>query len=307
MDLKKFKIADLDKSQQTDAIKTELLNMIKQFVFKYRHYYPSFKGSYSELCWDLYVDFLTPKKHRDGQVYNELDRFDPGQMGGEDWKGTVGETMRKKLAAYVQRFVTHRLIDKERSSKHELTYDENFDVQGTIPLDLIASDTPDEDDNWAVLSGLISKGQGLNDIVFTEEQKNKAKEVYQSMPLESKIDFLKTYEQIKNQPHTPQNLKDFFAELVGTDTYRGMARQRTAPKEVKQISSDIDPIREDIISATGAERVDAYKLHGKQAVRVIFSEPSSHEGKEFVDNALKELGYNFYTARPKVWYYIKGE
>lgn len=307
MDLKRFKIVDLDKSKQSDEIKTELLNMIKQFVFKYRHYHPSFKGSFSELCWDLYVDFLKPKKHRNGEEYSELDRFDPGQMGGEDWKGILNEDLKKKLAAYVQRYVTHRLIDKERASKHEVTYDENFDVQGTVPLDLIASDVPDEDDNWAVLSGLISRGQGLNDIVFTEEQKNKAKSVYQNMPLESKIEFLKTYEQIKNQPQTPQNLKEFFAEVVGEDTYRGVARQRVTPKQVKQVASDIDPIREDIISATGAERVDAYKLQGKQAVRILFSEPVDREGKEYVDNALKELGYNFYTARPKAWYYIKGE
>lgn len=304
MNLKK--IVDLDKSQQTDAIKAELLNMMKMFVFKLRHYYPSFRGSYSELAWDLYIDFLSAKKHRDGQVYNELDRFDPGQMGGEDWQGTMGETMKKKLAAYVQRYVTHRLIDKERSSKKNVTYDERFDVEGTVPLDLITADIPDEDDNWAVLQGLITRGQGLEDIQFTEEQRAKAQEVYNNMPIDQKVDFLKTYEQIKNSPNTPQNLKDFFSSIIGTDTYRGVARQRSTPKQVKQVTSDIDPIREDIISNTGAERVDAYKLQGKEAVRVVFTEPVSHSIDEPTDAALKELGYDFYTARPKAWYYIKG-
>lgn len=306
MDLKKQKIADLKKEQQSDEIKVEVLNMIKQFLFKYRRYHPSYKGTFSELAFQLYTDFLAPKKHRNGEVYSELDRFEPGEMGGEDWKGEVGETLKKKLAAYVQRFVVHRLIDLERKDKGEATYDENFDVAGTVPLDLIASDVPDEDDNWAVLSGLISKGQGLNDIVFTEEQKNKAKEVYNNMSLEQKIEFLKTYEQVKNKPQTPQNLKDFFAEVVGNDTYRGMARQRSTPKQIKQASSDIDGIREDLITSTGAERVDAYKLQGKDAVRILFSEPATHEGYESVDEALKELGYDFYTARPKAWYYIKG-
>ena len=93
MDLKKFKIADLDKSQQTDAIKTELLNMIKQFVFKVSLLFiPSFKGF---LFWIVLGPLCRFSSHlrnivMDKVSNSELDRFDPGQMGGEDWKGTLG-------------------------------------------------------------------------------------------------------------------------------------------------------------------------------------------------------------------------
>lgn len=118
------KIADVAEAQQTDELKLLIYRQIQQFVYKYQpRYYPSYSGDINDLALNIFEEFCRKKKHRNGEVFSELDRMDPSVVGNGQWTGDE----RKAIATYTQRFVTHSLIDAARLDKHEVTASENYD------------------------------------------------------------------------------------------------------------------------------------------------------------------------------------
>lgn len=280
------RVLDVAKDKQSDAFKQEIYEDIQSFVYKYHtRYYPHYKGELSDLVVEFYADFMRPKKHRNGEVYSEMDRFEPDKLGGSDW--TADDS--KKLAAYIQRFVWHRLIDRERTDKREVNYSETYNEEtGDLSLDYLAKLIDEQD-------------PGIDELVFTPKLVSQAKEAYANMPNDKKKEFLKLYESLKST--LPENMSTLLSEVVGEDT---SADIKSAPKS-KASSSEVTEVIPDIKSAVGNVQVDSYKLKGMGAVRVLFENKEDAKGadRSNVDSILGNLGYEFYRAVGNAWYYLK--
>lgn len=280
------KVLDVAKDKQSEEFKREIYEDIQSFVRKYHtRYYPHYKGELSDLVVDFYADFTHPKKHRNGEVYSEMDRFEYNKLGGDNWTGDDS----KRLAAYIQRFVWHRLIDRERTDKQEINYSETYNEEtGDLSLDYLAKLIDEQDDS-------------IEDLVFTPKLVAQAKEAYVNMPNHKKKEFLQLYESLKNA--LPDNMSKLFTEVVGEDT---SADIKSAPKS-KAVSSEVTEIIPDIKSALGNVQVDSYKLKGIGAVRILFEDKGDAKSKDRkdVDSILGNLGYEFYRAVGNAWYYLK--
>lgn len=278
------RIFDIAHDLQTDNLKQEIYHSIQSFVYKnYRRYHPHFKGDLHDLVVDFYTDFTRPKKRRNGEVFSELDRFEYHKLGGDDWDADDS----KRLAAYIQRFVWHRLIDRERTDKREINYTERYDEEtGDLSLDYLAKLVDEDDDR-------------LEDLEFTPKLISQAQEAYNNMSSNTKKDFLKIYEQIKH--NLPENLKDLFGSLVGDDH---SSQIKTTPKSRGQLP-EIKEILSDIQSAIPNAKIDSYKLRGSKTVRVMFDTREESEiSHESLDKILNPLGFNFYKQSGKAWYYM---
>jgi len=280
------KILDVARDKQSEEFKKEIFDDIQSFVYKYHaRYYPHYKGELIDLVADIYADFVHPKKHRNGEVYSEMDRFDYSKIGGENW--TADDS--KRLAAYIQRFVWHRLIDRERTDKQETTYSETYNEEtGELSLDYLAKlvDEPDS---------------SIENLEFTPKLIAQAKESYASMPNDKKKEFLKLYESLKG--NLPENMESLFKEVVGEDTASSI---KSAPKS-KAASSEVTNLIPEIKEAVGNVQVDSYKLKGVNAVRIIF--PSKEEAvstdRTSVDSILSAIDYEYYRTSGAAWYYLK--
>lgn len=99
----------------------ETYKYILDYVRKYHNrYYPSMPdGSIEDVAHDIYLKFVTPYKHRDGQTYSEVDRIDLNKLatGDENWKG--GNLT--KYLAYLKMYTLHRMIEKEKYAQSHKT------------------------------------------------------------------------------------------------------------------------------------------------------------------------------------------
>ena len=199
------KITDLDKSLQTDELKIKVYHLIKQFVHKNQvRYHPHFRGEKEDLISGIYANFTVPKKHRNGQVFSELDRFDYEAIGTKDFD------LDTKLASYVQNYVVSRLIDYERSDKREVNYDTSYDEEsGNLSLDYIARIVEDEDPR-------------VEDLHFSPRMVEKAKETYKAMSSSKKKEFLKLFEKSSD---LPENIYSLISELVGSDNSKNIKEE----------------------------------------------------------------------------------
>lgn len=279
MNLKK--ISDIAKELQTDDFHKEVLNDIKQFVYKNQaHYHPHYKGDMYDLVLDLYEAFIKPKKHRDGEVYSELDRYDPAKLGGSDWTGTDS----KKLAAYIQRYVINRLIDRERQSVKEINYDENLEEESTKPsLDYLVQLAERNDPR-------------VEELEITPNMLAHARDVYDEMPTDAKIDFIRTFNKVKSD--LPDNLLNLFTVLIGSDTTSSVAGKRETQSEIANKVKEV----------LGSDAtVSEYKLQGKPALRIVFDTPedAKRANAAEVDTLITEAGYTPYVKKGKAWYYFK--
>lgn len=280
------RILDVARDKQSDEFKKEIFDDIQSFVYKYHtRYYPHYKGELVDLVADIYADFVRPKKHRNGETYSEMDRFEYEKLGGENWNADDS----KRLAAYIQRFVWHRLIDRERTDKQEATYSETYNEEtGELSLDYLAKLVDEPDSN-------------IDEMEFTPKLVNLAKESYAAMPNDKKKEFLKLYESMKGS--LPENMENLFKEVVGEDT---AAAVKSTPKS-KATSEEAAEVIPQIKEAVGNVQVDSYKLKGVNAVRVLF--PSKEEAvstdRASVDAILSKLDYEYYRTAGAAWYYLK--
>lgn len=182
---KPVKVQDMDKSEQTDEVKTELFKLVQQFVRKYwRRYYPAYKGDIDDLISEFYTEFLT-EKGRGDKKESLLDKFNPNVT-----------TLPYVVKVAVQRM----LIDRSRSDKGETNYNEKYDEEtGELSLDYIAN-TAAEDEVQ------------LEEIEFSDEQIAELRDLYDEMPEDKKKEWLDYYKEVKNV--LSPNFQALFKDLV---------------------------------------------------------------------------------------------
>lgn len=278
------RIADLAKAEQTDQVKKELFQLTKQFVLKlWRHYFPHCSGSkddLDDLIYDFYLEFLTPKSRVKGNEQSLLDKWDPEKLN---------------LPSLVKVSVIRKLIDKERTFKHEKHYSETYDENtGDLSLDFLAKQVSEEDVQ-------------LEDIEFTEDEIFEMRDKYDEMDPEAKEAFLTYYNRVKNK--LPQNFKDLFADLVGTDA------PKAKTKAVKETAKSEDPevvnlLKEAIKSDNVDAEVSMKTSSAGPVARISFNEATDETkvGSDLwnkVQEIIKTNGYKVYMSRGKNWYFIK--
>ena len=277
------KIKDVSAEQQTEAFKMEIFEDIRLFVLKYqRRYYPAYKGDLDDLIVDYYTEFTRPKKHRNGEVFSEMDRFQYEKLGGENWTADNS----KKLAAYIQRFVMGRLIDSARKDKGEKNYSERYNEEtGELSVDFLAKLAAERDPQ-------------LEDIEITPELILIARDAYDEMPADKKREFLEIYED--ENTDIPENLKKFFKDIVGSDTLESfMNNSSTGPMA--------DKIQEVLGVPVHTERIRIQKVWGlKISFNSVEEARENYDRRDEVVDALDGKYNNFYTKRGNAWY-IKEE
>lgn len=187
MNLFKSRVFDMDKSEQTDKVKTELYNLTLQFVRKYwRDYYPNYKGELEDLAMDMYEGFLTPKSRVKGKEETLLDKFDPNVT---------------TLPYLVKVSVQRGLIDAARSDKRESNYTEKYDDEtGELSLDYLVSHLDTEPDIQ------------IEDIVFDEEEIAELRDKFDGLKPSVKTQFKKSFNEVKNV--LSPNFRELFEDLL---------------------------------------------------------------------------------------------
>lgn len=195
------KIADLSKEEQTDEVKVELFNLVKQFVYKYwRRYYVQYKGDLDDLVADYYIEFLTEKSKEEGKEESLLDKFDPKVTS---------------LAYLAKIAVIRKLIDDSRKDKGERNYAEKYDEEtGELSLDYLAHHLDDED---------IS----VDDIVFDEEDILELRDKFDSLSPEEQKHFLRVYSEVKDvlSPNFKALFEDLTSGKLKTNTTSSMGEE----------------------------------------------------------------------------------
>lgn len=281
------KINDVDEKQQTDKLKMLIYHQIEKFVLKYQpRYYPAYQGNIEDLIMDTFEEFLRKKKHRNGRVFSELDRLDPSVVGQGHW--TADEA--KAIATYTQRFVTHTLIDRARTDKHEVKVSENYDENyGGLTLDRAAQ-------------GGASRSRGDDGMVggaFVENINYKYSDLMTN-PIalkKAKEELLRNPKQVKYIQSLVKHYGDRLAPDVLEFIEKFVGLEDELPEEEKPDLSEIEKL-------TGG-KASFYSLQKKPALKIEFSSKDELRNldKEKLDTLAK--GYTYYTTKGNKMYYFK--
>lgn len=277
MRFRRIKIVDLDKSKQTDEIKKEVYDLIKQFVYKnQKRYYPHFQGEIDDIVYNLFTEFLEQKTHRNGEVFSELDRFDPSKIGGD--------VKYNKLATYVKTFVVKSLIDAERTDKRETRYTEKYNEEtGDLSLDFL-------------INKVAEKDTQVDEIEFSDKDYRLAKEKFEALPKSAKNKFISSYKESRSA--LSKNFVDLFDTLV----------------EVEEPKNTIkEPTILDTIKGFAPEGVTVNLQNIKLGEAVRFQMPDKTPVNEFLDKEtldtlttnMQSLEYKPYVIRGNSLYFIK--
>lgn len=276
MRFRRIKIVDLDKSKQTDEIKKEVYDLIKQFVYKnQKRYYPHFQGEIDDIVYNLFAEFLEQKTHRNGEVFSELDRFDPGKIGGD--------AKYNKLATYVKTFVVKSLIDAERTDKRETKYTEKYDEEtGDLSLDFL-------------INKVAEKDTQVDEIEFSDKDYRLAKEKFEALPKSAKNKFISLYKESRSA--LSKNFVDLFDTLVDVDSEKDKKEHTVF----------------DTIKGFAPEGVTVNLQNIKLGEAVRFQMPDKTPVNEFLDketldtltSKMQELEYKPYVIRSNSLYYLK--
>lgn len=267
------KIADLKKEEQTDKIKTELYNLVRQFVYKYHtRYYPHYKGDLDDLVSEYYTQFLTPKSRIKGNEESLLDKFNPEITS---------------LPYLVKQSVIRKLIDGERTDKREKNYTEKYDEEtGDLSLDFLVNQIAKPDTQ-------------IEDIEFTDKDVRRLKEKYNSLPQSAKDKFNKIY--LESREALSKNFIDLFDNVV---------EKKDKPKnaEVSKIDSLLNTVKEFVPEGVSVNRQvvsagETIRLQtpNKEPVKEFFS-------KEEINSLIEkfaDLEYKPYVIRGNSIYFIK--
>ncbi len=295
MNRKKLKIKDVAKELQTSDFKMMIYRQIEKFVYKnQKHYYPHFKGELHDLIVDLFTKFCEPKKHRNGETFSELDRVDPGKVGGGKWTGDN----EKAIATYVQRYVIARLIDLERTDKKEVSISENYDEKNPgLTVDRAArggkNPTGGEEDGPGAYEENIN--YQFYDLMDNPQAIKNARKFLVENPAQVKrIRSLAKHYDDKLDPE----VKEFITKLLGEE------------EEQEKVSSNITEVQKDIEGLLGeGVKVSRYFLQKKPAVKVVFSDKdamkAAEDKKDSVISLMSNEGYEFYKAHGANWYFFK--
>lgn len=256
--MKLKRIVDLTKDQQTDKVKTELFNLVQQFVWKYHtRYYPHFKGELDDLIYDIYIQLMTPKSREDGKEESLLDKFNP-------------ETT--SLPNVVKTSVIRMMIDRERSDKQEMNYSEKYNEEtGDLSLDWLVNKTAESDVQ-------------LEELEFTPDEVAEVKAKYDKMTPDAKEQFLQYYEEVKDV--LPDNFKALFNEVVGEDKASG--------KRVRKMGARVNKVKDfpeyEEFQSAFSYLVQNSNFRGQPALRVTVDEP---EAIPNVKTWFEDHGYTF--------------
>lgn len=179
------KISDIAKSEQTDALKQQVFNLVRQFVYKNRvHYHPHYQGDVNDLISDIYADIMTPKA-RHGEKESLLDKFNPEITN---------------LPYLVKQVVIRKLIDRERTFKPLKTYgNERNEETGDVSLDYLANKV-DETPNTEQIS-------------LTESELEAVRNKFSSLSSREKTSFMKEFKAAL--PVLSNSSKEMFKEILG--------------------------------------------------------------------------------------------
>ncbi len=260
-----LRISDLSKEEQTDPLKKDLYNMVRQFVYKYqRHYHPHYKGDLIDLVSDFYIEFLTPKSRVKGKEESLLDKYNPEITS---------------LPYLVKQSVIRKLIDRERTYKGEINYAEKYDEDtGDLSLDFLANK--------------VDSSKNAEDIELTEEQIEQLKEKFNAMPTRTKNDFMKDYKEAMKvmSPY----FQSIFKEIVG-DYDTSSEHKEKSVKSLNNDSSIVESIKDKFPDIT----VNIQKVKAGDVIRVNGEDVSGV--KEFMEGE----GYKVYAKRGNNIYFIK--
>lgn len=282
-----------------EKLKTKVFKMIEKFVYKYKtHYYPHYTGGDYDLTLDIFEEFCRPKKHRNGEVFSELERMDPSKVGGGQWKGDEDSA----IATYVQRYVIARLIDKERTDKREATASENYDEKKPgLTLDRAAHGGKGGSDESEVSSISVGGGAytatGMNDIVeLLDDPANwsKAKKIFAAMSEDQKKHIARLFKLVKKD--LDPKVTKFMETLLAT------------PQESSQLDA-ADQTFQDLEKDYIGMHIQKIPLKGQPAIRVTFDNPDARKAvdEEFDDvkNDLSKVGYDFEKEYGGRLYFLK--
>lgn len=323
--VKKVKqVSDVSKEQQTDELKILLMKQIKQFVFKYqKRYYPQFDGDLNGLAADIFADFLKPKKHRNGEVFSELDRIDPAKVGNGKWTGSV----EKAMATYTQRFVMHSLIDYARGDKGEVRADENYDeASRRATLDRLKNGKGNRNIDGEEVGGAYQEDINYKfyDLMDNPIAISNAKRMMIAEPSQvGYILYLLKHYVDKLEPE----VKKFIVQMIEAVYLKLPEEAQVANEKKLRAAASVldDELKEHLLSlvpdpSEDDEDIDTsilppncivenYKLQGKQALKLT-PNPKEYDDKDVLEGViggLKKKGYTYYRSYRGNWYFFKND
>lgn len=321
MNLKRIstsRIVDATKKEE-EAYKLKIYEMINKFVLKYHeHFYPHYKGDVYDLTLDIFTNYCAPKKHRNGEVFSELDRFDASKVGGGNWTGTEDQA----LATYVQRYVKNRLIDMERTDHQEVNATETFDPNNpSLTLDRAArggrkSSEESEDGIVGSSSGAFTandpsvvglSGQsasnlaGVLSLLDDEDNWYRARDIFDEMSDEDKAHVARMYKLYRSkESDLHPKIIEFMDDLL--KNYDGASKTKSTPTQKATSAKSNDTLA----SAPNATIVN-YKLQGRPAVKVVFADKAAREAADFsaIVSEMESRGCELYKPVGAAIYFFK--
>lgn len=325
LDSLKRKIKDMKAEEQTEEMLMEVYKQIKQFVYKYQpRYYKQYQGDVNDLVADIFADFCKPKKHRNGEVFSELDRVDVSKVGNGEWKGSA----EKALATYTQRFVMHSLIDYSRSDKGEIHAAENYDENtGKPTLDRLKNGRGNRNIDGDDVGGAYQEDINYKfyDLMDNPQALKNAKRMLINNPEQiGYILYLLKHYADKLEP----DVKKFIVNMVESVYLkvpedpsldrRLKAAAKAMPDDLKEHLESLLPEESELnskdeVSFDGAvpkgSTVVKQKLQGKPGIRVTppYEAFANIEELDRTKAELEKLGYKYYRSFKGNWYFFANQ
>ena len=175
----------MDKKSQ-ENYKVQMYELVRMFVRAYqRRYYIQYKGDIDDLASDFYLEFMTPKARELGKEQSLLDKFDPNVT---------------TLPYLVKVSVIRMLIDRSRSDKAEVNYENLYDEYGDVILaNFNLVDEPDTQ---------------IEDFDPDEEEIALYRKAWKLRTEEQKETILENFRQVENI--LAPNIRNFLLTIIGS-------------------------------------------------------------------------------------------
>lgn len=317
------KVSDVRSEEQTEELMNLVYKQIKQFVYKYQpRYYRQYQGELGDLVSDIFTDFCRPKKHRNGEVFSELDRVDTEKVGNGQWTGSK----EKALATYTQRFVMHSLIDYSRSDKGEVHASENYNEnEGKPTLDRLKNGRGNRNIDGEDVGGAYQEDINYKfyDLMDNPQSLKNAKKMLISNPeqigyilylLKHYADKLEpdvkkfivnmieaVYLKVPQDPALDRKLKAA-AKVMPDDLKEHL--ESLLPEESESSKTDIGTDLSSVVPE--GSNVTKQMLRGKPALRITPPADTFANADTFATTkeALEKLGYTYYRSYKGNWYFF---
>lgn len=259
------RISDIAQSEQTEDLKLELYKLVQQFVYKYQKHY---HPHFKGEIDDLISDFYADFLTPKSRV-----------KGKEESLLDKFNPEITTLPYLVKTAVIRKLIDRERTDKREINYAEKYSEKtGELTVDYLVNKVANED-------------TPIEKIEFTEDEIAELRDRYDDMDESAKEAFLEYYNKVKEKL-TP-NFKDLFEDLTGAKEERRTSVSTVIKKEFPELKS---------------VQIEEHKVKSGKALKFTFDDESTWSDESLlneVEEWMMTKGYDFYTKRKNIWYFIK--